>query len=98
MNAMVATQLKQIAVYVGKLRKELERTNKQTDTLTKARDDLQKQSWAKDKKLAVFKEGIEDLVELRNENEELNEQNDEFEQRLRRILTYVRALAVEYHP
>ena len=98
MNAMVATQLKQIAGLIEQLREELERANKQADTLTEARDDLQKKSWAQAKELSVFKEGIEDLADLRRENEELNEQSSEFEQRLRRILTYVRSLAVEYHP
>jgi len=98
MNPMISTQLKQITGYIEELRDELDRANTQSKTLSKARDELQKKSWAQAKELAVFKEGMDDLAELRKENEELNALNDNFEQRLRRILADLRSLAFEYHP
>lgn len=98
MNAMIGSQIKQIEGYVGQLREAIEAANKQIDALSEARDELQKKSWAQAKEIAAYKEGLEEIAHLREENEALNKLAGDFEPRLRRILAQIRSLAVEYHP
>jgi peptidoglycan hydrolase CwlO-like protein len=96
MNPLIAQRIKQITKGIEDLRSELLETQEQVKSLTDSRNELQKKNWALAKEIAVFKERIEDLTELKEQNARLLAKVSEFEERLRRILAYTETLETEF--
>jgi succinate dehydrogenase/fumarate reductase flavoprotein subunit len=92
MNPLVAQQIKQIAKGIEDLRRELAEAREEIERLTRARDDLQRRSWAQARETALYKAQLEDLAELKRENKRLTDLCQDFQQRLHRILDYAEAL------
>jgi methyl-accepting chemotaxis protein len=98
MNPLVSQKIKQITKAVEDLKGELIEAQEQLENLTEIRNELQKKNWAQAKEIAVFKERLDELTDLRHENKRLIERIQEFEQRLQRILEYAEALEAEFRP
>jgi Mg2+ and Co2+ transporter CorA len=98
MNPLVVQKIKQITKAIEDLKAELMEAQEQLENLTEVRNELQKKNWTQAKEIAVFKERLEELTDLRHENKRLIEHIQEFEQRLQRILEYAEALEAEFRP
>ena len=98
MNPLVSQKIKQITKAVEDLKGELIEAQEQLENLTEIRNELQKKNWAQAKEIAVFKERLDELTDLRHENKRLIDRIQEFEQRLQRILEYAEALEAEFRP
>ena len=98
MNPLVSQKIKQITKAVEDLKGELIEAQEQLENLTEIRNELQKKNWGQAKEIAVFKERLDELTDLRHENKRLIERIQEFEQRLQRILEYAEALEAEFRP
>jgi len=98
MNAFIAQQLNDIADSLEELEEALTAAQDQAATLGQARDHLRKESWSRSKELELLRERLEVYPQLKRENEQFRDLNAEFEERLRQILRYTRALASEVRP
>ena len=96
MNPLIAQRIKQIIKGIEDLKAELVETQEQVKNLTESRNELQKKNWAEAKEIAVFKERIEEVTELKEQNARLLAKVSEFEERLRRILAYTETLESEF--
>jgi len=96
MNPLIVQRVKQITKGIEDLKAELVESQRQLEELGKARDDLQKKFWAQAKEIAVFKERVEELGTLREQNAALLEKIAGFEQRLGRILKHADTLETEF--
>jgi peptidoglycan hydrolase CwlO-like protein len=96
MNPLIAQRVKQIVKGIEDLKAELLETQEQVKNLTESRNELQKKNWAEAKEIAVFKERIEEVTELKEQNARLLAKVSEFEERLRRILAYTETLESEF--
>ena len=96
MNPLIAQRIKQIVKGIEDLKTELVETQEQVKNLTESRNELQKKNWALAKEIAVFKERIEEVTELKEQNARLLAKTSEFEERLRRILAYTETLESEF--
>jgi len=96
MNPLIAQRVKQIIKGIEDLKAELAETQEQVKNLTESRNELQKKNWAEAKEIAVFKERIEEVTELKEQNARLLAKVSEFEERLRRILAYTETLESEF--
>ena len=96
MNPLIAQRIKQIIKGIEDLKAELVETQEQVKNLTESRNELQKKNWAEAKEIAVFKERIEEVTELKEQNARLLAKTSEFEERLRRILAYTETLESEF--
>ena len=96
MNPLIAQRIKQIIKGIEDLKAELAETQEQVKNLTESRNELQKKNWAEAKEIAVFKERIEEVTELKEQNARLLAKVSEFEERLRRILAYTETLESEF--
>jgi len=96
MNPLIAQRIKQIIKGIDDLKVELVETQEQVKNLTESRNELQKKNWAEAKEIAVFRERIEEVTELKEQNARLLAKVSEFEERLRRILAYTETLESEF--
>jgi peptidoglycan hydrolase CwlO-like protein len=96
MNPLIAQRIKQIIKGIEDLKAELVETQEQVKNLTESRNELQKKNWAEAKEIAVFRERIEEVTELKEQNARLLAKVSEFEERLRRILAYTETLESEF--
>jgi peptidoglycan hydrolase CwlO-like protein len=96
MNPLIAQRIKQIIKGIEDLKAELVETQEQVKNLTESRNELQKKNWAEAKEIAVFRERIEEVTELKEQNARLLAKVSECEERLRRILAYTETLESEF--
>lgn len=97
MNPLIIQRVKQITKGIEDLKAELVESQRQLEELGKARDELQKRFWAQAKEIAVFKERVEELSVLREQNAHLLEKMAGFEKRLTRVLKQTDNLEAEFH-
>lgn len=98
MNPLVAQQVKLIVEGIEDLKAELGEVRKQLDEMTRLRNDLQRNNWALGKEIAVYKERLEALAEIKIQNQRLTDQSAEFEERLQRILSCADTLRADLQP
>jgi hypothetical protein len=96
MNPMAAQLLKEIATNIDDIRIELARAREQVETVTKAKDDLQRRTWGQSREVHVLQERLEEFAEMKAENERFQKTRGEIEERLRRILKSTQALSAEF--
>ena len=96
MNPLIIQRIKQINKGIEDLKAELSEAQRQLEDLAEARNTLQKKCWAQAKETAVFRERIEELGPLKEQNARLLEQVSEFDERLRRILSHTETLEAEF--
>ena len=96
MNSLIAQRIKQITKGIEDLKAELLEAQQQLEGLAEARNELQKKCWAQAKEISVFKERLEELGPLKDQNAQLLERISEFEERLRRILSHTETLEAEF--
>ncbi len=96
MNPHISQKVRQIAEGIEDLKMELLRAQEQMEKLAEARNELQKKFWAQAKELAVYKERLDEVEQMRAENERLVALTKEFGERLHRILEYTERLEAEF--
>ena len=98
MNPLVTQQLKQISNRVDDLRETLAKAYEQLDSVTEARDVLQKRIWGHAREIALYKGNFEGVSEMREENARLHKTIDELTGRLRDVQRHVRGLEAHFRP
>jgi chromosome segregation ATPase len=98
MNPLIGQRVKQITKGIEGLKAELTEAQQQLEDLAEARNELQKKCWAQAKEIAMFKERLEELGPLKEQNAQVLERLAELEERLRRVLSQTEALEAEFHP
>lgn len=98
MKPSVADKFKQINACLDELRERVETADEQLQGVGKSREELQKKVWSQSRELHVLREQLDEFPEVKRINDEYREMNAEFEQRLREILSYTRALAAAFQP
>lgn len=98
MNRLVSQQIKQLAKNIEKLRDALSSTGEQLDSVTKARDELQRKTWTQARELALLRGGLDDVGRMRDENETLRTAVAEVKMRLRSVQGQVRGLETHLRP
>jgi chromosome segregation ATPase len=96
MNPLVAQRIKQITKGIEELKAELLEAQRQIADLSEARNELQRKCWAQAKEIAVFKERVEELAPLKEQNALLLKQITDFEERLKRVLAQTENLEMEF--
>ncbi len=96
MNPLIAQRIKQITKGIEELKGELLEAQQQIEDLSEARSELQKKCWAQAKEIAVFKERVEELAPLKEQNAQYRKQLAEFEQRLKHVLSQTESLEAEF--
>jgi len=92
MKPGLADKFKQINACLEELRERVQKADEQVESVGASREDLQKKVWSQSR------EQLDEFPELKRINDQYREMNSEFEQRLRDILSYTRALAAAMQP
>lgn len=98
MNPLVAQQLKEIARTVEELGESVRVLCGQLQTVSTAREDLQKKVWSQSREVHLLRQQLEEFPELKSQCEQFRSLKSDLEQRLQSVLSYARALGAEYHP
>jgi archaellum component FlaC len=93
-----ADKLKQINACLDELGERMSKADEQVESIGVSREDLQKKVWSQSRELHILREQLDEFPELKRINDQYREMNGEFEQRLRDILSYTRALAAAMQP
>jgi archaellum component FlaC len=98
MKPGLADKFKQINACLEEAREHIRKSDEQVESIGASREDLQKKVWSQSRELHILREQLEEFPELKRINDQYREMNSEFEQRLRDILSYTRALAAALQP
>jgi len=98
MKPGLADKLKQINACLEELGERVKKGDEQLESVGASKEDLQKKVWSQSRELHILREQLEEFPELKRINDQYSEMNAEFEQRLRDILSYTRALAAALQP
>ena len=98
MKPELADKFKQINACLEEVRERVKKADEQLESVAVSREDLQKKVWSQSRELHILREQVEEFPELKRINDKYREMNEEFEQRLRDVLSYTRALAAAMQP
>ena len=96
MNPLVLTQVKEINRQIEALRSALANHKAKLEQTADDRERLLKETWRERKEVATLQRMAQDYDALDAENKHLKETVSELQDRLRQVLTHLKALAAEF--
>lgn len=98
MNALVRSNLDRLAESIGQMAELIESAHARVDEHAAEKEQTARETWNKDRKVAILEENVTRLSEVMEENRRLREKHTEAMEHAAKLLAHVRELQGKFTP